>query len=74
MKTNSNNQTKQKFWPWRWMAAVVAILIAGSLSPFGMSALNHLDVEPLWADIVLSAVLFAFAGMIYCMICRKGGV
>lgn len=58
MKTNMNN----------WMMALVAFLLAGNLSPFGMRTLDRLNVEPLWSDIVLSIAIFVISSVIYCMI------
>ena len=57
--------------PRRTMTAMVAFLLAGNLSPFGMRALNYLNVEPPWSDIVLSIALFASTAMIYCLIRPK---
>lgn len=68
MKTNTNNLKKQGFVPRRWMVAVVTFLLAGSFSPFGMRVLDRLNVEPPWSDIALSIVLFAIAGVIYCIL------
>ena len=71
MKTNRNNMTKPCFGPQRWMVAVVAFLLAGNLSPFGMRLLDYLNVEPPWSDITLTIVLFAITRMIYSLICPK---
>ena len=71
MKTNTNNIMKPRFCPQRWRVAVVAFLLVGNLSPFGMRALDFLNVEPPLSDIVLTIVLFTIAGMIYRMICPK---
>ena len=63
--------TKPCFLPQHWMVAVVAFLLAGNLSPFGMRALDFLNVEPPWSDIVLSIALFAITVTTYCKICPK---
>jgi len=68
MKTNINNLMKYGFRPRRWVVAIVAFLLAGNLSPFGMRALDYLNIDPPWADITLSMALFAIAGVIYCML------
>ena len=71
VRTNANDMTKPCFLPQHWMVAVVAFLLAGNLSPFGMRALDFLNVEPPWSDIVLSIALFAITVTIYCTICSK---
>ena len=63
--------TKPCFLSRRWMVAVVAFLLAGNLSPFGMRLLDYLNVELPWSDITLTIVLFAISGIIYCLICPK---
>ena len=68
---STSKQTKRCFLPHRSMAAMVAFLLAGNLSPFGMRALDNLNVEPPWSDITLAIVLFAISGIIYCLICPK---
>ena len=62
--------TKPCFLPRNWMVAVVAFLLAGNLSPFGMRLLDYLNVEPPWSDIALSIVLCAITGILYCAINR----
>ena len=71
MRTNTNNMTKPCFGPQRWMVVVDSFLLAGNLSPFGMRALDNLNVEPPWSDITLTIALFAISGIIYCLICPK---
>ena len=71
MKRSPKNLMKQCFLPRRTMAGMVAFLLAGNLSPFGMRALNYLNVEPLWSDIFLSIALFAVTVLIYCLIRPK---
>ena len=71
VRTNANDMTKPCFLPQHWMVAVVAFLLAGNLSPFGMRVLDYLNVEPPWSDITLAIVLFAISGIIYCLICPK---
>ena len=71
MRTNTNNMTKPCFGPQRWMVVVVSFLLAGNLSPFGMRALDNLNVEPPLSDITLTIVLCAVSGMIYYLICPK---
>ena len=68
MRTNTNIMTKPCCGPQRWMVAVVAFLLAGNLSPFGMRALDFVNVEPPLSDITLAIVLFAISGIIYCLI------
>jgi len=68
---STSKQTKRCFLPHRSMAAMVAFLLAGNLSPFGMRVLDDLNVEPPWSDITLTMVLFAITWMIYSLICSK---
>ena len=55
----------------RWVAVLAAFLVVGIFSPFGMKALNHLNVQAPWSDIVLSTVMFLMMLAIYRLLRRS---
>lgn len=54
----------------KWVIAVVALIISGSLSPIGMRLLDHFEIKAPLADIALSVILMGITWVVYRLIAR----